>query len=431
MSPRTKVIAGAVMAGTLALPACGNPSDATSGGGESITVVMSNHPFQRGIEPLIPDFEEETGIEVNVETFAEQQARDKIQLNLQSKSAAMDVYMTLPSREGPLFADAGYYEPLDDYLADASEDYRPDDFSRGAIDGMKVDEATYAVPINVEGPVLYYRTDLFEEWGLTPPATVEELIDTAAAIAAEDPGITPITLRGQAPALPFTFGPFVHGNGVEWTDDEGRPNFDEPGAVEAIEAYATLAREYGPPGVINYSFTESSTLFAQGEAAMMLESSNELNSVVDQASSTVGETVGVAPVPGGSAGAAPTVLSWGLAMSPHSQNKDDAWRFLEWASSPETQLALTEAEIAPPRASVAQDSEYTDALDTPTLQAWHDAVVDLQENGHVEVGPVGTEAPTMRQVIGDAVGKAILGDATAEEAAAEIQAGLEPLLAER
>ncbi|WP_129667254.1 ABC transporter substrate-binding protein [Phytoactinopolyspora endophytica] len=432
MHPRRKLIAGTAVASALALalPACGSPSDATSGGADSITVIMSNHPFQRGVEPLIAEFEEETGIEVNVETFAEQQARDKIQLNLQSQSAAMDVYMTLPSREGPLFAESGYYEPLDDYLADASEDYQADDFGSGAIDGMKVDGTTYAVPVNVEGPVLYYRTDLFEEWDLTPPATVDELIDTAGTIAERDPEITPITLRGQAPALPFTFGPFVHGNGVEWTDDDGAPNFDEPGAVEAIEQYATLAREYGPPGVINYTFTESSALFAQGKAAMMLESSNELNSVVDESNSTVGEQVGVVSMPAGSDRSSPTVLSWGLAMSPHSDKKDDAWRFLEWASNPQTQLALTEADIAPPRTSVAEDPAYTDTLDTPTLQAWHEAVVDLQENGHVEVGPVGSDAPTMRQVIGDAVGEVILGDITAEEAAAEIQAGLEPLLAE-
>jgi multiple sugar transport system substrate-binding protein len=226
MSTRRTVVSCAIVAGALILPACGSPSDATSGGEGSITLVMSNHPFQRGIEPLIPEFEEETGIQVDVQTFAEQQARDKIQLNLQSKSSAMDVYMTLPSREGPLFATSGYYEPLDDYISGAPSEYDAGDFSRGAIDGMKVDGATYAVPVNVEGPVLYYRTDLFDEWGLTPPATVTELLDTAAAIADLDPGITPITLRGAAAAQPFTFCTFVHGNGVEFTDEQGAANFD-------------------------------------------------------------------------------------------------------------------------------------------------------------------------------------------------------------
>ena len=426
----TKLAAGIVAAVTVAaLAACGNPTDATSSDGESITLTMGNHPWQRGIEPLIAEFEQESGIDVNVETFAEQQARDRIQLNLQSRSPAMDVYMTLPSREGPLFASSGYYEPLDDFLAGAPDDYAADDFSTGALDGMKVDGTTYAVPVNVEGPVLYYRTDLFEQYGLTPPTTVEELEQVAAAIK-ERGEVTPITLRGASAALPFTFGPFFHGTGESWTTEDGAPNFDNPGAVEAIDQYATLAREYGPPGVINYSFTESSTLFAQGQVAMELESSNEISSISDPGSSTVADAIGVVPVPAGSAGPAPTVLSWGIAMSPFSENKDAAWEFMQWATSPQTQLQLTEAGIAPPRTAVAQDPAYTDTLDTPTLQQWQEAVLDLQENGDTEVGPVGDDAPAMRQVIGDAVGAVILGESTPEEAAAEIQAGLEPLLAD-
>lgn len=429
MRTRTRVL-GCVLAAA-ALTACGNPTDAGSSGGKSITLVMSNHPFQRGIEPLINQFEKESGITVNVQTFAEQQTRDKIQLNLQSKSPAMDVFMTLPSREGPLFASSGYYEPLDEYLSKAPADYAADDFSRGAIEGMKVDGTTYALPVNVEGPVLYYRTDVFQKLGLKPPTTVDELFAAAKAIKAREPGLTPITLRGASAALPFTFGPFLHGTGLEWTDGGGKPNFDDPRAVEAIEQYAELAREYGPPGVINYSFTESSTLFAQGKAAMELESSNELNPLIDPKNSTVAENVGVVPVPAGSARSAPTVLSWGIAMSPFSRNKDSAWEFMRWATHPKTQLELTKADIAPPRKSVAEDPAYTDTLNTPTLQQWSAAVADLQENGNVEVGPVGASAPTMRQVIGDAVGKVILGKATAEQAAQEIQKGLEPLLAKK
>src|SRR5690606_30873777 len=155
---------------------------------------------------------------------------------------------------------------------------------------------TYALPINVEGPVLYYRTDLFEQWGLTPPKTVDELMATAAAVKSRTADVTPITLRGSSAALPFTFGPFFHGTGLEWTDEQGAPNFDDPRAAGAIDPYAALAREYGPPGVINYSCTESSPLFAQGKAAMELESSNELNSVIDPGSSTVADHVGVVPV---------------------------------------------------------------------------------------------------------------------------------------
>lgn len=413
---------------TLSIAACGSPSsnDSGAGGEDTITVVLSNHPWQRALEPLIPQFEKESGIDVKVQTFAEQQARDKILLNLQSKSNAMDVFMTLPSREGPQFSSSGYYEELDDYLSSAPEDYMASDFSPGAMDGMQAGGATIALPINVEGAVLYYRKDIFDKLGLQVPKTVEEMIKVSKSIKEQGDGMIPITLRGASAAIPFTFGPFFHGEGLTWTTD-GKPNFNDPAAVKAIEEYATLAKDYGPPGVINYSFTESSNLFAQGKVAMELESSNELNSVIGD-SSTVADQVGVAPIPAGSVEAAPTALSWGIGMSPFSESKDAAWEFMQWATSPETQLALTEGEIAPPRDSVAADPKYTDTFDTDAKKEWGEAVADIQANGFVEVGPVGAEAPAMRKVIGDAIGKVILGEVTAEAAAAEIQEGLTPLL---
>src|SRR5699024_1359503 len=143
-------VAATVIAGSVT--ACGAPGEGSSESG-AINVVLSNHPWQRGLEPLISQLEDESGIKVNVQTFAEQQARDRILLNLQSKSSAMDVFMTLPSREGPQFSEAGYYQPLDDYLAKAPDSYKADDFSPSAINGMKdADGNVIAVPINIEGP---------------------------------------------------------------------------------------------------------------------------------------------------------------------------------------------------------------------------------------------------------------------------------------
>jgi len=419
---RVGAFAAAALVATT-VTACGSPGEGSSDG-DAITVVLSNHPWQRGLEPLISQFEEESGIKVNVQTFAEQQARDRILLNLQSKSSAMDVFMTLPSREGPQFSDAGYYQPLDEYLAEAPDSYMADDFSPSAIDGMKdADGNVIAVPINIEGPVLYYRTDIFEKLGIEAPETIDDVL--AAAQTIQDAGeVTPITLRGAAAAIAFDFGPFFHGEGLEWTKDDGTANFDQPGAVKAIDEYATLARDFGPDGVINYSFTESSNLFAQGQVAMSLESSNELNSVFDPENSTVSDSVGVAKMPAGSVEAAPTALSWGVTMSPFSEKKDAAWEFLQWATSPETQLELTKAEIAPPRDSVAKDPSYVENFAEPTQQQWLEAVADIQANGHTEVGPVGAKAPSMRETLGNAIGKVILGEATAEQAAEEIQTKL-------
>src|SRR5690606_32381143 len=149
-------------------------------------------------------------------------------LKLQSKCSSMNFFMTLPSREGPHFSEAGYYQPLDDYLDEAPESYMVDDFSPSAIDSREdADGKARAVPINIEGPVLYYRTDVFDELGLDVPASIEDVLAAAEAIKKKG-DITPITLRGAAAAIAFDFGPFLHGEGVEWTKEDGTANFDNP-----------------------------------------------------------------------------------------------------------------------------------------------------------------------------------------------------------
>lgn len=428
MRHKTPAYAALLTVTCLALTACGGGSAGSSGGAKEITLIMSNHPWQRAIEPHLADFTKETGITVKVQTFAEQQMRDKVQLNLKSRSSAMDVFMTLPSREGPQFAQAGYYQPLDDYLTKAPAEYKADDFSQGAMSGMKVEGKTVGVPINVEGTALFYRTDLFKKYGINPPATLDELQQVAATIKAKKE-VTPIALRGVSAAIPYTFAPFLYSLGGQWTSDATTPSMDTAEAVEAIDQYATLAREYGPQGVINNTFTQSSTLMAQGKVAMELESSNELSSVIDPKSSSVADKIGVASFPAGAAGSKPTVLSWALGMSNYSKNKGDAWTFMQWATSPETQLAITKSGIAPPRKSVAQDPKYTATLDTPAKKQWAEVLAEIQETGNTAVGPIGVKAPAMRQVVGDAIGQVILGRSTAEKAADQIQQGLTPLLA--
>lgn len=414
-------LAGAAVAG------CGG-GDTSSGSAKEITLIMSNHPWQRAIQPLIPEFTKETGIKVNVQTFAEQQMRDKVQLNLKSRSSAMDVFMTLPSREGPQFAASGYYQALDDYLGKAPAEYAADDFSEGAISGMKIADKTVGVPINVEGTALFYRTDLFKKYGINPPKTLDELDSVAATIKSKGE-VTPIALRGVSAAIPYTFAPFLHSLGGKYTTDETTPAMDSPEAVEAIRRYATMAKDFGPQGVINNTFTQSSALMAQGEVAMELESSNELSTIIDPKGSKVADRIGVADFPEGPAGSKPTVLSWAIGMSSYSKNKDGAWTFMEWATSPETQLKLTETGIAPPRKAVAEDPAYVGTLNTPAKKQWAEVLARIQENGSTEVGPVGAKAPAMREVVGESIGQVILGEATPEAAAAKIQEGLTPLLA--
>lgn len=434
---RPRIIAGYAVAllGTACLTACGAGAGgigAAAGNAKTVNAVLENQPFTRALTPYIPEFEKQTGITVNVQTYSEQQSRQKILITLQAHSPAMDVFMSLPSLEGEEYAKADYYQQLDSYVSDPKmtpASYQFSGFSKPLLDSERIDGHIIGIPINVEGPVIFYRTDLFKQYGISVPNTLSQLLADAKIIMTKSGGkIYPIAGRGIDSALPYTFGPFFHNEGLQWLSPSGQPNFGKPGAVQAISTYATLVGKYGPPGVVNNSFTQSSALFAQGKVAMELDSTNEILSVTAPGSSQVLGKIGVFNIPAGPGGSHPTVLNWGLSMSRYAAHKDAAWKFIQWATSPQMQLKLALSGIASPRAAVAQSPAYQATLKTPLQKQWQQALNTIIATGNPQVGPPTVNESQARLVIGDAVDRVMLGEENATTAAAQIQQGLLPLV---
>ncbi len=58
------------------------------------------------------DFEKLTGMTLKVDGYQEQQMRQRLVTVMNAHSDEVDVFMTLPSREGEQFAAAGWYADL-------------------------------------------------------------------------------------------------------------------------------------------------------------------------------------------------------------------------------------------------------------------------------------------------------------------------------
>ena len=385
-----------IMVGVFVLAGCGqssSPAPAAPAAKKEVTInlLTQNHPWTTAIQPLIPDFEKQSGIKVNMQILTEQQTRDKSLMTLQAKSPDIDVWMSLKSLEGLTYHRAGFYEPLDKYVSDAKmtpAEYKLADFMKGPFDGEKVEGKLVGIPIIVEGPVVFYRKDVFQQYNVQIPKNLDELLSAAKLIHEKTNGeIVGVATRGLPQAVPYTFSAIVHNMGIEWFDKSGKPNFDKPEAVKAIDLYATMAGKYGPPGVVNNTFYQSSALFAQGKAAMEYESSNEISTITNPESSRVVGKIGVFALPPGPGGSHPTVLQWGISISAHSKNKDAAWEFIRWATSPEIQLKLAQKGIASPRASVWDNAEFKKTLEEPIKQEWAAALRVVMEKGNPEVGP--------------------------------------------
>lgn len=303
--------------------------------GTELRLIFANHPWNQAIQRLLPEFESASGIVLRVESYFEDQLSQRLQIGLTSGVSQADVFMFRPLQEGLLFQQNGWVADLSSY-AEADEQWNLADFQPGPLGTVSKDDVLFGVPIVTERQALYYRKDLFEAAGIPVPTTLEEL--EAAAAALHDPAnnVFGIVLRGQRSAAVTQFSSFLYSFGGTWIDEEGNSALNTPEALAAYEYYGRLLRNYGPLGTINMSWPQAIAIFAQGQAAMYLDADILYTNVVDPNASLVVDKVGFAPFPAGPDGARPySVTSWALGMNAASANKDAAWEFIRWATSPQ------------------------------------------------------------------------------------------------
>ena len=398
--------------------------------GKTVTFLANNNPVSQAILKHKDAFEKLTGITLKVDGYQEQQMRQRLVTVMNARSDEVDVFMTLPSREGEQFAAAGWYADLSEPMrARSAPDYDPAGLSPALVKAGTFGGKLTSVPMNLEGPVLYYRTDLFKNCGVDAPKSIADVEAAAAKLKSCDAAVTPFASRGLKPAIAYTFSNVLHNEGGTYIRD-GKSNLCSAEGKRAIETYAGLLRDFGPPGVANYSFYQISALYRAGRAAMAFESSNELRTVMEGGERL--KDTAILPFPAGSAGQVPTAIGWGLSVSAHSRQKDAAWYFVQWATSPEIQKAAALEGVAAPRASVGGTPEFKQWIDAePVRKDWQAALDVLAAKGSSEVGYPIVANPASRDFIGQAVQEVILRQKPVDAACRDADRALDELIAQK
>ena len=244
-------------------PAAGATANAKPFAGKTISLVAANHPWADAIKPLLPDFEKETGIKVNVESFFEDQLTQKLTVQFTSGSATPDVFMYRPLQEGKLFYKNGWVQPLDDY-AQKAKNYDFADFAKSAVGSTTVDAKLAGIPIITEQEILYYRKDLLQKAGIAVPKTLDEL--QAAVKKLHDPKneMYGFVARGQRSPLVTQVSSFLYSEGADFTNGD-KAAINTPEAIKAFTTYGTLLKDYAPPGVLNMSWPQASVFSHKGK----------------------------------------------------------------------------------------------------------------------------------------------------------------------
>lgn len=82
---------------------------------KEIRVLLANHPYGDLLKSAIPEFEQATGIKVNLEQYQESQLSTKLATEFATGSSTIDVFMTRPLQEAKMSYKNGWYQPLTTY----------------------------------------------------------------------------------------------------------------------------------------------------------------------------------------------------------------------------------------------------------------------------------------------------------------------------
>ncbi len=417
-------------AGGSAAPAAstaGSASEAAAPAGEkpyegvSITVLCEGHPSSNAYEKLKSQFEEETGITVNLEIIPYEELPQKVLLGFSQGSTDYDMVMNdRLSVQG--YIDNNYITALDDYIANDKLNmyYTPDDLVPAYRDSLVYDGKTYGFPVYGESSFLMYRKDLFEEYGLQPPTTMTELENCAKTIYEGTNGeIAGITMRGQQGIhAVFTWSAFLWGYGGRYFDEDGKLELDSPEAIAGTQMYVDLLNNYGPAGYSNFGWQENRLLFQQGNAAMTIDATVNGAFCEDPNESEIVGKVGYAPVPSetkdgyGGPGAF-AVHGFYINNKVEDRQKEAAFLFGSWAVSAKVQEESFKVE---PHSGLTSVSAMESDTFREKYGAFSDAMIAALEVANPSYIPTVAEATEIINKVGTALSQCLAGSQTPDQA---------------
>ena len=332
---RTVVVAAAAGLSLLASGCAGWGGGPGGGGPNSINVLMVNNPQMVDLQKLTAaNFTKETGINVNFTVLPENDVRDKISQEFSSQAGQYDV-ASLSNFEIPIYAGSKWIAPLDGYLA-KDKAFDQADILKPMTTSLSKDGKVYGEPFYGESSFLMYRKDVLEDAGVDMPAnpTWPEVADIAAKVDGAEPGMAGICLRGQ-PGWGQIFAPLttvVNTFGGTWFSEDWQAQVDDAAFRKATQFYVDLVRAHGETGAPQAGFTECLNNLIQGNAAMWYDATSAAGSL-ESADSPVKGKIGYAAAPVVETDSSGWLYAWSWSIQQASSKKDDAWKFISWASS--------------------------------------------------------------------------------------------------
>ena len=224
-------------------------------------------------------------------------------------------------------------------------------FSKDATVLYQYNGGTYGIPLEQQFPMLFYRSDILEEYSIDPKTdltTWDGLINVLPALQRNymevglilaqmgSAGVTQISATTEAGN---TFAMLLLQQGINYyNEDQTKTNFDTNEAVNAFDKWTKFYTTY------SFSQTyDAFTRFRMGDMPIIINNYGFANQLATAAPEIKG-CWDFQPVPGtvqpdGSINHAASSAGAGVVVFKKAPNVDDAWDFVKWFTSTEVQTS--------------------------------------------------------------------------------------------
>jgi raffinose/stachyose/melibiose transport system substrate-binding protein len=431
---------GAILAAGLVMTACGEAEDprdtngdatdttdattddeAAPADGDQVQLVIEswrNDDLVIWEDTILPAFHDQYP---NIRVSFQPLAPDEYNAALESRLEAGTAGDIITCR--PFDVSLGLYE--DGFLAALNDLPGMENFDDVARSAWITDDGAdvFCVPMASVIHGFMYNVEAFDELGLEEPTTQAEFYEVLDAIA-EDGTYAPLAMGTADQWEAATMG-FQNVGPNYWNGEEGRlaliegeERFTDPEYVAAFEELSRWA-DYLPTGFESITYPDAQNLFTLGQGAIYPTGSWEISVFREQADFEMGAFP--PPLPEGQDTCyISDHTDIGIGMNAATEHPDEVRTFLEWTTTAE--FAELYSNELPGFFSLASvDFELTDPLAQEFL-SWRGECETTIRNSYQILS---RGEPNLENELWDTSAQVINGTLTPEDAAQQVQSGLE------
>jgi ABC-type glycerol-3-phosphate transport system substrate-binding protein len=356
---------------------------AASAGGKTLVLAIQGFAHD-AMKPVLKTWEDKTGNTVTLETgpVSGNEMITKYAPAFQSGTSPVDV-MSDADDSGPSFYRAGWIEPLEGVIPQATWDDFPESFKQQIEVWHSFDGKRYRVPHEFAIGYTFYRKDWFDEKQLTPPKTWDDVVQIGKEFTN-----APVFGTMEAlikPALAFVYMAYLAaqsgGNVFEFDDGTARAfQF----AYDLIHTHKIM-----PETTVSMDYTQQNEEYMKDHVAFMRQWPFFWDVARGNKDWYQEGRADIALPPAGDAGAKSWWGGWGFSVPAAAPNKPEALDLIAHITGPENApiLAKGQSWFVMPRKSImaamgteglaVHMQQYADA-GVPSPRPFHAKVAEAQ-----------------------------------------------------